>query len=58
MQITTVNNDLRVLRSLLHRAVEWDVIPLAPKIKLLSGERKSYTDDATGKNNVRSDVGT
>jgi integrase len=40
LQISTVNSSLRVLRSILHRAVEWGVILGAPKIKLLSGERR------------------
>jgi integrase len=38
--ISTVNSSLRVLRSILHRAVEWGVLEAAPKIKLLSGERR------------------
>jgi integrase len=40
LQIATVNSSLRVLRSVLHRAVEWGVILAAPKIKLLPGERR------------------
>jgi len=40
LQISTVNSSLRVLRSILHRAVEWGVIAAVPKIKLLPGERR------------------
>ena len=39
LQISTVNSSLRVLRSILHRAVEWGVMQTVPKIKLLPGER-------------------
>jgi integrase len=39
LQISTVNSSLRVLRSILHRAVEWGVLQTVPKIKLLPGER-------------------
>jgi len=39
LQISTVNSSLRVLRSILHRAVEWEVLQTVPKIKLLPGER-------------------
>jgi hypothetical protein len=39
LQISTVNSSLRVLRSILHRAVEWGVLQSVPKIKLLPGER-------------------
>jgi integrase len=38
MQISTANNSLRVLRRILNLAVEWDVLPTAPKVKVLSGE--------------------
>jgi len=41
MQISSINSSLRVLRRLLRVAVEWGVIPAAPKIKLLRGERHS-----------------
>ena len=40
LQVATVNSSLRVLRSILHRAVEWGVMASAPKIKLLPGERR------------------
>ena len=40
LQIATVNSSLRVLRSILHRAVEWGVRSGVPKIKLLAGERR------------------
>jgi len=40
LQVSTVNSSLRVLRSILHRAVDWGVIPSAPRIKLLPGERR------------------
>jgi integrase len=40
LQIATVNSSLRVLRSVLHRAVEWGALVSAPRIKLLSGERR------------------
>jgi integrase len=40
LQVSTVNSSLRVLRSILHRAVEWGVLEAAPKIKLLPGERR------------------
>jgi integrase len=39
LQVSTVNSSLRVLRSVLHRAVEWGVLQTVPKIKLLPGER-------------------
>jgi integrase len=39
MQVSSINSSLRVLRRLLRLAVEWGVIPSAPKIKLLRGER-------------------
>jgi integrase len=38
-QITTVNNDLRVLRRMLRLAAEWGVLEVAPRIKLLPGSR-------------------
>jgi len=40
LEVSTVNSSLRVLRSVLHRAVEWHVIASVPKIKLLPGERR------------------
>jgi len=40
MQISTANNSLRVLRRILNLAVEWGVLVAAPKIKVLSGERR------------------
>jgi integrase len=39
MQVSSVNSTLRVLRRLLRMAAEWGVIPAAPRIKLLRGER-------------------
>ena len=39
MQVSSINSSLRVLRRLLRLAVEWGVIPSAPKIKLLRGEK-------------------
>jgi integrase len=39
-QIATVNSSLRVLRRVLNLAVEWGVITAAPKLKVLSGERR------------------
>jgi len=39
-QIATVNSSLRVLRRVLNLAVEWGVIAVAPKLKVLSGERQ------------------
>ena len=38
LQTSSINSSLRVLRRLLRVAVEWGVIPSAPKIKLLRGE--------------------
>ena len=40
MQVSTANNSLRVLRRILNLAVEWGVLDTAPKIKVLSGERR------------------
>ncbi len=40
MQVSTANNSLRVLRRILNLAVEWDVLSTAPKVKVLSGERR------------------
>jgi integrase len=39
LQVSSVNSSLRVLWRALRLAVEWGVIPAAPKIKLLRGER-------------------
>ncbi len=39
-QIATVNSSLRVLRRVLNLAVEWGVITVSPKLKVLSGERR------------------
>src|SRR5271167_4134317 len=39
-QISTVNSSLRVLRRVLNLAVEWGVIPVAPKLKVMAGERR------------------
>jgi integrase len=40
MQVSTANNSLRVLRRILNLAVEWNVLSVAPKIKVLPGERR------------------
>ncbi len=40
MEISTANNSLRVLRRVLNLAVEWGVLTTAPKVKVLSGERR------------------
>jgi integrase len=40
MQVSTANNSLRVLRRILNLAVEWDMLNRAPKVKVLSGERR------------------
>jgi integrase len=40
MQVSTANNSLRVLRRILNLAVEWSVLDSAPKVKVLSGERR------------------
>jgi integrase len=40
MQVSTANNSLRVLRRILNLAVEWSVLSAAPKVKVLSGERR------------------
>jgi integrase len=50
-QVSSVNSALRVLRRTLNLAVEWGVVEAAPKIKLLSGERRrervvSYEEEA------------
>ncbi len=39
-QIATVNSSLRVLRQVLSLSVEWEAIANAPKLKVLSGERR------------------
>jgi Phage integrase SAM-like domain len=39
-QIATVNSSLRVLRRILNLAVEWGVMATAPRLKVLSGERR------------------
>jgi integrase len=39
-QVATVNSSLRVLRRVLNLAVDWGVIAVAPKLKVLSGERR------------------
>lgn len=39
LQVSTVNSSLRVLRRVLRLAVEWGAVDVAPKIRLLSGER-------------------
>jgi integrase len=40
MQVSTANNSLRVLRRILNLAVEWNVLESAPKVKVLTGERR------------------
>jgi integrase len=39
LQVSSVNSSIRVLRRVLRLAVEWGMLPSAPKIKLLRGER-------------------
>jgi integrase len=39
LQVSSINSTLRVLRRILRMAVEWGVIPAAPKVKLLRGEK-------------------
>jgi integrase len=38
-QVSSINSSLRALRRVLRLAVEWEVMEVAPKIKMLSGER-------------------
>jgi integrase len=40
MQVSTANNSLRVLRRILNLSVEWNVLSSAPKVKVISGERR------------------
>jgi integrase len=40
MQVSTANNSLCVLRRILDLATEWSVLTIAPKVKVLSGERR------------------
>jgi integrase len=40
MQVSTANNSLRVLRRILNLAIEWSVLTTAPKVKVLTGERR------------------
>ncbi len=40
LQASSVNSSLQVLRRMLHIAVEWGAIEKAPRIELLSGERR------------------
>jgi integrase len=40
MQVSTANNSLRVLRRILNLAVEWGALDSAPKVRILSGERR------------------
>jgi integrase len=39
-QISTINSSLRVLRRTFNLAVEWKVIPVAPKLTVLPGENR------------------
>lgn len=39
-QVATVNSSIRVLRRVLNLAVEWGVIAAAPKLTVLTGERR------------------
>lgn len=39
-QVATVNSSIRVLRRALNLAVEWAIIASAPKLEVLSGERR------------------
>ena len=38
MEVSTANNSLRVLRRILNLAVEWGVLEITPKLKILPGE--------------------
>ncbi len=40
MQVSTANNSLRVLRRILNLAVEWGALETAPKVRVLTGERR------------------
>jgi integrase len=40
LQVSSVNSDLRVLRRILHLAVEWGALDRVPRIKMLPGERR------------------
>jgi len=40
LQLSTINSCLRAMRRVLHLAVEWGVIDAAPKVRMLSGERR------------------
>jgi integrase len=40
LQPGSINSSLRVLRRVLHLAIEWGVLESAPKIELLTGERR------------------
>jgi integrase len=40
MQVSTANNSLRVLRRILNLAIEWNLLTAAPKVKVLTGERR------------------
>jgi integrase len=40
MQVSTANNSLRVLRRILNLAIEWSVLTTAPKVRVLTGERR------------------
>src|SRR5438132_2030775 len=39
LEVASVNASLRILRRVLKLAVEWGVIPVVPKVRLLRGER-------------------
>jgi integrase len=63
LQVSTANSSLRVLRSILHRAVEWGVLQSVPKIKLLPGEHRrervvSRTEEAKYLSAVREPLAT
>lgn len=40
LQVATINRELEVLRRLLRVAHEWKIIPSAPRVRLLPGERQ------------------
>jgi integrase len=40
MQVSSINSYLKVLRRMLHLAVEWGALERVPKIKMLPGERR------------------
>jgi integrase len=39
LEVSSINRELQVLRRILHLAVEWSVIEVTPKIRMIAGER-------------------